>query len=102
MFCRLKQRKRKLAGAPNDQMFPNTVKTPCATTSHKRPPIQKHQNFPSKSLTVVASSKQTPPVSNCDHFLGLTVNDFPLFLTSCRRLLDAVSDLYVRCVHYAT
>ena len=32
----------------------------------------------------------------------ITVDDFPLFLTSCKRLLDTFSDLYVRCVHYAT
>ena len=43
-----------------------------------------------------------PPVSDRDQFLGLMVNDFPLFLTSCKRPLDAFSDLYVRCVHYAT
>ena len=35
-------------------------------------------------------------------FLGLTFNDFPLFVTSCKRPLDAFSDLFVRCVHYAT
>ena len=30
-----------------------------------------------------------PPVSDRNHFLGLKVNDFPLFSTSCKRLLDA-------------
>ena len=40
--------------------------------------------------TVGTSSRWTPPVSDHDHFLGLTVNDFPF------------SDLYVCCVHYAT
>ena len=64
--------------------------------------IQKHQKFTSQSLTVGTSSKRAPPVSDRDHFLGLTVNDFPLFLTSCKRPLDTFSNLYVRCVHYAT
>ena len=42
-----------------------------------------HQNFPSQSLTVGTSSyKRPPPVSVRDHFLGLTVNDFRLFLIS--------------------
>ena len=48
------------------------------------------------------SSKRPPPVSDRDHFLGLTVDGFPLLLTSCKRPLDAFSDLYVRCVDYAT
>ena len=64
--------------------------------------IKKHQNFTSQSLTVGTSIKRPPPVSDRDHFLGLTVNDFSLFLTSCKRPLDAFSDLYFRCVHYAT
>ena len=58
------------------------------------------QNFPSQSLRVGTSSKRPPPVSNCDHFLGLMVNDFPLFFTSCKRPLHAFSGLYFRCVHY--
>ena len=62
----------------------------------------KHQNFPSQSLTVGTSSKLPPPVSDRDHFLDLTVNGFPLFLTSCKRPVDAFSDLYVRFVDYAT
>ena len=45
-----------------------------------------------------------------DHLLQTTAttfwawkfNDFLLFLTSCKRPLDAFSDLYVRCVHCAT
>ena len=57
----------------------------------------KHQNFPSLSLTVGTFSKQAPPVSDHDHFLGLTVNDFPLFLNSCKRPLDAFCDLHVCC-----
>ena len=61
--------------------------------------IQKHQNFVSQSLTVGTSSKRPPPVRDRDQFLGLTVKDFPLFLTSCKLPLDAFSDLYVRCVH---
>jgi len=51
---------------------------------HVRPPLisdhlpwatayPKHQNFPSESLTVGTSSKRPPPVSDCDHFLGLKV-----------------------------
>ena len=28
------------------------------------------------------------------------VNDFPLFLTSCKRPLHTFSGLYFRCVHY--
>ena len=36
-------------------------------------------------------------------FWAWKFNDFPLFLTSCKRPLDRFfSDLYVRCVHYAT
>ena len=73
-----------------------------ATTSHQRRPVQKTKIFPDKAFTVEISSKRPPPVSDRDHFVGLTVNDFPLFLTSCKRPLDAFSDLYVRCVYYAT
>ena len=62
----------------------------------------KHQTFPSQSLTVGTSGKRASPVSDRDHFLGLTVNDFPLFLTSCEQPFDAFSDLYFRCVHYVT
>ena len=28
-------------------------------------------------------------------------NHFPIVFTSCKQPLDAFSDLYVRCVHYA-
>ena len=55
-----------------------------------------------KIFPVGTSSKRPPLVSDRDHFLGLTVNDFPLFLTPGERPLDAFSDLYVCCVHYAT
>ena len=48
---------------------------PKATTNPK------HQNFPSQGLTVGTSSKLPPSVSSPDHFLGLTVNDFPLLIT---------------------
>ena len=44
----------------------------------------------------------TCAVSDRDHFLGLTINDFPLLLTSCKPPLDAFSDLYFRCVYYVT
>ena len=68
--------------------FRGTVEPPCAATSlrRKRPsPISnvtanpKHQNFPSQSVKVGTSSKQPPPVSDRDHFLGLTVDDFTAF-----------------------
>ena len=62
----------------------------------------KHQNFPNHSLAVGTSSKTSPAVRDRDRFLGLTVNDIQLILTSCKRPLDAFYDLYVRCVHYAT
>ena len=57
----------------------------CAATSRKLPPlISDHQSktpiVTSRSLTVGTSSKRPPPVSDRDRFLGLTVNDFPLFL----------------------
>ena len=64
----------------------NTVEPPCANAN------QKQQNFPSQSLTVGTSSKRPLPVSDRnrdrDHFLGPTVNNFLLFLTSCKRPLD--------------
>ena len=85
------------------------VKPPCVTTFRKQPPSisdrqSKTPKFPSQSLTVGTSrkEKQPPPVSNRDHFLGLMVKDFPLFLTSCMRPLDAFSDLDFGCVHYET
>ena len=85
------------------------IEPPCVTTSHRWPPPisdrnPKYQNFPSQSLQwrVGTSCKQPTPASNCNHFLGLMVNDFPLFLTSCKRPLDTFSNLYVCCVHYAT
>ena len=125
----------------------NTVEPPCATTSHKRPPIQNTKVFPVKALQLeplvndhllspvsdlacVASisvwfrSKEIPrkgtfgiprsfrlnrtetlatqSISDRDHFMGLTINDFPLFLTSCKRPLDSVFDLCFRCLHYVT
>ena len=80
---------------------------------HMRPPLvsdhlpfatayPNHQNFPRQRLTVGISSKRLPPVSDRDHFSGLKFNDFPIVFTSCKRPLDAFSDLYVRCVHCAT
>ena len=62
----------------------------------------KHQNIPSQSLTVGTASKRPPSVSDRDHFLGLTVYDFPLFSASCKRPCDTFSDLYFCCVHYVT
>ena len=58
--------------------------------------------LPVKAFTVGTPRKRPPPVSDRDHFLGLTVKHFPLFLTSCKRPLDAFSDPYFRCVHYFT
>ena len=80
----------------------NTVELPCATTFHKRPPPINDQIFSVKALQLEPLVNGTPSVSDCDHFLGLMVNDFPLFLTSCKPPLDAFSDLCVCCVHYAT
>ena len=57
----------------------------------------------SESLEQARTSiKRPPPVSDREHFLGLTVDDFPLFLNSCKRPLDAFSDPYFRCVNYVT
>ena len=75
--------------------FASTLEPQCATA------YPKHQTFPSQSLTVGTSSKRPPRVSDRDHFLSLTINDFPL-LTSCKRPLDSFSNLYFRCVHYVT
>ena len=52
--------------------------------------------LPVKAFTVGTPRKRPPPVSDRDHFLGLTVKHFPLFLTSCKRPLDAFSDPYFR------
>ena len=72
---------------------------------HVRPPLVSdhlpyatanptHQNILNQSLTVGTSSRRPPPASDCDHrFLGLTVNDIPLFLTSCRRPLNLTHSL---------
>ena len=59
----------------------------------------KHPNFPSQSLTVGTSSyKRPPPVTDRDHFLGLTVNDFPLFLTSLSdHLTHSLISMFVAC-----
>ena len=58
----------------------------CATTSHKRPPpitnhLSKTPEFSQSKPYSWNRSKRPPPVSDRDHVLGLTVNDFPLFLT---------------------
>ena len=61
--------------------------------------------FPVKALQLeplVNDHLLAPAVSDRDNFLGLIVNDFSLFLTSRKQPLHAFSDLYVRCVHYAT
>ena len=59
----------------------NTVEPPYATTSRKRPPIQNTKMFPIKALQLEPLVDDKPSVSDRDHFLGLMVNDFPLFLT---------------------
>ena len=69
------------------------------------PPISDRQ---SKTRKLPVKALQLAPlvndhvISDSEHFWSLTVNDLPLFLTSCKWPLDAFSDLYVRCVHYAT
>ena len=80
----------------------NTVDPPYATIRHEQPPIQSTQIFPVKALQFEPLVDDKPPVSDHDHFFGLTLNDFPLYLTSFKRPPDAFSGLYVRCVHYAT
>ena len=63
------------------------------------PPIQNTKTFLVKAL-------QLEPLENDHHLLqatantlwAFTFNDFPLFLTSCKRPLDACFDPYVRCV----
>ena len=83
--------------------FARPKKTPALQANDKL--MAKQSNlYDIKILPVKALQLEPlpPPVSDRDQFLGLTVNDFPLFLTSCKRPLDAFSDLYVRCVHYAT
>ena len=56
----------------------------------------KHQNFPSQSLTVGTL------INDRDHYIwGVRLNDFQLFLTSCKRPLDDLSDLLCSlCVLY--
>ena len=60
----------------------------------KRPPIQNTKIFPVKALQL------EPLVNDRNYFLGLTVDDFPLFLTSFKRPLDVFSKPYFRYVHY--
>ena len=58
--------------------------------------------FPVKAFQLEPLVQRPPSVNDGDHFLVLTDNDFPLFLTSCKwPPLDRFSDLYVRFVHYA-
>ena len=60
----------------------------------KRLPIQNTKIFPVKALQL------EPLVNDRNYFLGLRVNDFPLFLTSFKRPLDVFSKPYFRCMHY--
>ena len=85
-------------------MDSTTVKLPCATTSRKRTPlINDRQTKTPKFFPANASTKRPPPVSDRDRdFLGLKINDFLLFLTSCTRPLESVFYLYFRCVHCVT
>ena len=96
---------KKIKNKKNDS---NTVEPPCATTSRVNDSLPsvtaypKHQSFPVKAL-------QLDPLIN-DHLQWATattlwackLNDFLLFLTSCKRPFDVFSDLYLFCVHCAT
>ena len=88
----------------NTQYLEHTVEPPCATTSHKRPPpISDRQSKTPRTVSKTkpysgTSSKRPVPVSDREQFLGLKVDDFPLFLVSCKRPFVAFSDLYFRCV----
>ena len=62
---------------------------PLASDHNPQTTANPKHHFLSQSLTV------GPHVSSSEYFLGLTVNDFPLFF---KRSLDAFSDLYVSCV----
>ena len=76
------------------------------TTSRKRPPlVSDHlsttRNFSHSkpytwNLYTTTSCKRSRPA-----FLGCRFNNFPLFLTSCKRSPHALSDHYVHCVYYA-
>ena len=81
----------------------HTVEPLCATTSRKRLPIQNTKIFPAKALQLEPlvndhpeSCQRPRPLFGPD---GLMI--FHSCFTSCKRPLDAFSDLYVRCVHYA-
>ena len=69
-----------------------------ATTTYQRPPIQNTKIFPVKALQLerLVNDHLPPHISNREYFLGLTVNDFPLFFKGS---LDAFSDLYVSYVY---
>ena len=82
-----------------------TVEPPCVTTSCMQPaPIRatypKHQNFPSQSPIVRTSREWPHLMSNCTHFLAWWFYSLPLFLTSCKRPLDAWCSLFIHCMYY--
>ena len=74
-----------------------TVELSYPSTSHKRPPpihVSDRLSKTPKLLHLLWATMTT--------FWAWKFNDFPLFLSSCKRPLDTFSDLYVRCVYYAT
>ena len=73
----------------------------CGTTPRKRPPIHNTKFFPVKTLHLDLSYTTTSCKRSRPAFLGCRSNDFPLFLTSCKRSPHALSDLYVHCVYDA-
>ena len=60
---------------------------------HLQPPLVSHSR---------TTSKQPPPVSDCGHVSGLTFQQFSFVFNLCKRPLDALSDLFIRCMYYAT
>ena len=54
--------------------------------------LSKTSKLPSQSLTVGSPSKRPPPVRDRDHFLGMTVNDFPLSLRNSPDKNDSNND----------
>ena len=60
---------------------------------HLQPPLVSHSR---------TTSKRPPPVSDCGHVSGLTFQQFSFVFSLCKRPLDALSDLFIRCMYYAT
>ena len=80
----------------------------CATTSRKLPPVISDRQSKTPKIFPVKPVQLEPLVN--DHLLKViattfwseSLNDFLLFLTSCKRVLDAVCDIYFHCVHCNT